>query len=374
MNQKNYPKILAFLKWSSLVSFVIFFIVVNIAIFFIFKNSPTNYKRLHSPTSYGEIKNKIEAVKRDKNKKIIFLGASSMWGAPGITDAEDTIPFQFARHIAGGVSVYNFSFPSAHPLDVLIITTLLKDQADLFVIDINSDYLKADAVAGAKEDRKKYLRVHRLLSANYRNVFKESSAVEGCLSQYELREPYEIFIDIAPHIPLLKYKDEINYALFGKPFPLFFSNVLNGALELFKSGQKQVVWRDIFKPKEDFPVNNINIHEGKVEELKPSINSCVSQALAGYIAATNIPAIFYLTPRSPEVTKLQRPQAEYGKNKKFILGLYKNANIIDLDAAQAVASSNFIDEIHFNKTGHKQVAESLVNFIKTANGYKELVK
>jgi hypothetical protein len=102
MHQKNYPKIFEFVRWSAVASFAVCFVIINVVVFYLLKDVSLNHKRLHSPTSYGEIKNKIELVEKDPNKKIIFLGASAMWGAPGITDAEETVPFQFAKKNRGG--------------------------------------------------------------------------------------------------------------------------------------------------------------------------------------------------------------------------------------------------------------------------------
>lgn len=374
MHQKNYPKIFEFVRWSAVASFAVCFVIINVVVFYLLKDVSLNHKRLHSPTSYGEIKNKIELVEKDPNKKIIFLGASAMWGAPGITDAEETVPFQFAKKIEGDVSVYNFSFPAAHPLDILIMSVLLKNKADLFFIDINSDYLKADSVIGAKEDRRKYLRVYKLLSANYRAVFSESSEVQQCLKQYGLVQPYEAYFDISSYIPLLKYKDEVNYLVLGKPFQQFFANILNGMLEFFKTGEKQVVWKDIFKQHEDFPVKSTRVNTEKVVALSPSINSCVSQAISSYFVKNNIPAIFYLSPHSPEATRLERSQAQYKENKRFIANLYAGTLFIDLDTVQPITSSDFIDETHFNKTGHAALAEKLFEFMNGRTVFSNIFK
>lgn len=369
MQQKNYPKIFEFAGWSVLISFAVFFIIINILVFYLLKNTSLNHKRLHSPTSYGEIKNKVELVEKDSNKKIIFLGASAMWGAPGITDADDTVPFQFAKKVKGDVSVYNFSFPAAHPLDVLALSILLKNKADIFFVDINSDYLKPEASVGAKEDRRKYLRVHKLLSANYRAIFKESPEAEGCLQQYGLTQPYEFYFDMSSHIPLLKYKDEINYLFLGKPFQQFFSNILTGILELFKTGAKQVVWKDIFKPHEDFPVRAVRINDEKVVPFAPSVNSCVSKAISKFFVKNSIPAIFYVSPHNPEATQLEKVQTQYKANQQFIAGLYAGTLYVDLDEAQPVAPGDFIDEIHFNKKGHEAVAEKLFQFMSNQESF-----
>lgn len=374
MENNQYPKIFKFTDWTAVWSFIVLFALINILVFLFFKNRIVENKRFHSPASYAEIKNKIELIKKDTNKKIIFLGASAMWGAPGITNAEDTIPLKFANNARDGVSVYNLSFPAARPLDILIMTTLLKDQADLFVIDINSDYFKDDLAQGAKEDRTKYIRVQNLLSANYREIFKENPTVEQCLKNYNLTPPHELFFDISPYIPLVKYKDEINYFLFGKPFPLFFSNIITGVLELFKSGEKQVVWHDIFKPQENLPFNDIKVNQAIVRPLQTSINSCAANALADYVIKKSMPVIFYVSPHSQESTKLQRLQLQYAQNSNFISDLYKGTNFINLDIAQTVPAGDFMDEMHFNPDGHKRISDALYSFIRSIPDFKKLIK
>lgn len=376
MEQNQYPRIFKSVGWITLISFILFFALINFVVWLFFKDRVTVGKRFHSPVSYAEIINKIELVKKDKNKKIIFFGSSPMAGAAGSYSDEDVIPFQFAKNVHSGVSVYDFAYSGGRPFDELIIATLLKDQADLFVFEINATLLRNDMIEGAKEDRTKYLRVQNLLSANYRTIFKENPDVEQCLKSYNLTPPHELFFDISGYVPLIKHKDEVNYLLFGKPFPLFFGSAITGVLELFKHGDKQIVWGEIFKPAKLLPFvkNNVKAIEGPVQLLESSISSCIVKALAVYSAKNNVPAVFYLSPHSPEWTRLQRPQRQYAENNNFMLSLVQGVESVDLDTAQTIPAEDFADPDHFNPDGHKKVADALYDFIKNIDAYKKLVK
>jgi hypothetical protein len=327
--------------------------------------------------SYQELMSKIEEIKKDKNRKVIFLGASSMWGARGIDRAQDTIPWQFAERTRQGVSVYNLSYPSMRPLDAFIITYLLKDDAHLFVVDISSAYFKKEYTRGVKEDYSKYIRIQRLLLNHQEDFLKHYPEVLACLQTYDVVPRRELYFDSARFIPLMRYKEEINYWLFGKHFSLFINDIVTGIIEIFKpSAEKTTQWNALFKPPKDLPPDKrlLKPNPFETEKFESSLNECIARQYDVFITNQHIPVVMYISPHSPELTQQERSNPVYDQNIQFIKNVYKGSTLFDLDTTNTLREEEYVDEIHFTVEGHKKLADLLYRKIKDTRLFDGFLK
>jgi hypothetical protein len=205
---------------------MLFFSLINIVVWYLYRGEYQGQSRLDNPVSYREVEEIVHTISNDTRPKIVFLGASSMWGGGGVTLAEQALPVQVATRVATGTVVYNLSFPAARPLDLFLLLYRLQGKANLFVVDINTAHLHKAYGQGVAADRTKYLRLQNLLTTQLKSFTRDNPAAMNCLQVEHIQPSQEIFVDFAPYLPVVRYKDVINRSLFGKHYSLFFSDLI----------------------------------------------------------------------------------------------------------------------------------------------------
>lgn len=378
MDNNKYPRIFTISSWWVVLYTVVFFTAINVVVAWVFKNNFAVAERLHSQASYQEIKEVITRINQDPRHKIVFLGGSVMWGGQGIDKAEDAIPLQFKKYVADGVAVYDLAYGAARPLDQFIILTQLKN-VDLFVTDVNSNFHVAAYNQGIKEDYSKYIRVQSLLNNNRDDLFAKSPAAAVCLKKMGITPVQDRTSVLADQLPLVHYKDEINYRLFGKHFALAAEYLLNGLVNIFKTGPQGFEWSKVLAPTgEAFdPRENTTVFTTMPEALHPTLNSCIDQAFSEYVHRTKSPVLFYVSPHSPLMTKLQRQDPVYNQNVAFMSSLFEKNFFVNFDATTTtppVPAEGFVDEVHLNAIGHTALVNQLVKIIKGSEKYNQLLK
>jgi hypothetical protein len=300
-----------------------------------------------------------------------------MWGGLGIEHAEQSVPYVMKQYLKQDVNVYNLSYPSARPLDELAILSQLK-HVDLVIVDINSGFLTAIYNEGVREDYSKYIRVHNLLSLYRNDIFDKSSSTARCLNAHGLYPTQDYLGSLVSRLPLVKYKDEINYAIFGKHFSLFSEALLAGIVNLVKGDVSGIRWSVLFSPPRDAINNQVNqtVLLGPPEKLQPTLNSCLANALGEYVTDSHLPVIFYISPHSPIMTSMERKSPIYSENLMFLESLFSKNVLFNFDAPnnQVVLGDDFVDEVHFNAHGHAALAQALAERLKSMSQYKKLFK
>jgi hypothetical protein len=377
MDNNKYPSLYPYKGVTILLSGCAFFFLINIIVYLVFHKSSLGRPRFFQPASYEEIDAKISQVERDQNKKIIFLGGSSVYGGNGIPTAAESIPLQFAQFVTSGVSVYNFSFSAARPLDRFIIVTRLSGKADLFIDNVDASFLKADYSKGIQDDYSKYIRIQSLLIKNARELFDQSNYARECLANYKVLPRPDYSFNLARILPLLRYKSDVNYSLFGKHFSLFFDTIISGVLEILKpASARTVVWKELFKSGEE-GVDGIaatsTIAALPVERLNPSINSCLTTAYSHYVSDKKLPFVFFVSPSNPIVVAKEKEFKYFEENKIFINNLFNGVKLFRFDDSVA-SSTDFVDQNHFTTTGAHKIAESIYMSVRKIPSYTSLFK
>lgn len=375
MDHNTYPKIWPLASWWIMAYAVIFFVLINGLVALAFRHSSGVKERFSSQASYQEIRTAIDAIDHDSHRKIVFLGGSAMWGGLGIARADQAMPLVMRQYLQSDVHVYNLAYPSSRPLDALVILSQL-DRVELVVIDINAGFLTALYDEGVKEDYSKYIRVQNSLRAYRNHVFEKSPATQACLAAHGVFPTQDVIGPVVSHLPLVFYKDQINYQLFGKHFSLFTETLIASTLDLAKGNTSG--WSQLFAPPQE-AVNEVVNHQvilSPPEQLRPTLNSCIAQALGTYVADNNVPAIFYISPHSPMMTSVQRQSPVYAANLRFLEGLFPENIVYDFDASstQAIPAIDFVDEVHFNAHGHEALAKVLSDKLKVLPKYAGLFR
>lgn len=342
----------------------IFFIAINGAVFFYFQDRPTDdFKRLRYNTSNKEIYGMVDQIKKDEKKKIVFLGGSVLWGST-TKNPDDTIPAFFKKEV-GDVNVYNLALNAARPLDIFIINHLLKDEADLFVVDMNYHFFQEEFNKDLAKDHSKFIRVKSLLEDNYDSLKKTSPALLTCLGAHGVEKYYKpnpelVAQRIFNFLPLVNFKDEVNLLLFKKHPTLIVQGLFNFIPEFVKKPQAET-FSNIFKSQDEL------ISEGQAEAVEKQIyddkligpehiNLCIGQEYARFIKENKIPAMVYLLPQNPDILGSYADSSVYEENNKMIIDAF-GGRIIDLH--DALAGKNFTDTYHLNKEGNEAFAKLL---------------
>ncbi len=370
MDSNTYPKIYHLRSWLVLISAVIFFVLINLGIYFLFHGADEKRPRFHVSASYEEVLAKIEQVKADPNKKIIFLGPSSMWGW-GLANISDAAPAQLKKYVLPGVSVYNFSLPAAHTADEFAIVALLKGKADLFITSIVPFFLDNKNDVGVQDDHEKYIRIQSLLQKNYSYLFAQSPAFKKCLSEYGVLPHSDISFDSSRYIPAVRYRTNINEAVLGIEYTLFFDKVLANIIYAVK-GQK-IDFADLFSSQEKaamivpHPSPSSKFNYQTFPSYQPGINSCILQAFATYIVENKAPVIFYTVPEDPALIYKTPSQTKvYQENINFIKKMIKpvKTDLFNMDSIN-IKTEDFYDQEHFDALGHQEIASGLYQWLKT---------
>lgn len=376
MDNNKYPKLR---EWTSawiIVYAVIFFVFINCIVYFVFKDTSSRNFEIDTDSSYVAIKAKFDIVKKDKNKKVIFIGGSALRGGR-VASTEETAPFLFSKYVKKGTSIYNFSFPSAKPLDQFLFFWLLRDSADLFIVDVNTLFLKEVYANGVAGDSTKYNRISELLQSNADAFLADVPEVKKCLNENGIFPIQGRSFDLYERLPVVRYKDDINFALFGKHFSLFFDSLISAFLDLAKTGGRQTDWKNILKPTPPLADHGpfMELTKEKLEKLDVSLNSCVLSSFSYYTRQNDMPVVFYVSPHSRYATSVQRKDPIYEENLLFTESLFSSSTyFFDLDKKDVnpVPNEDFADEVHFNKAGHKMFAEYLVNLVKNIPRFSPL--
>lgn len=326
-------------------AFVSTIILLNVIVLVLFSDR-TVPDRLHSPVSFPEVQRVVRAIEHDERQTVVFLGASAMWGAVGIDDPQETIPWVVADAFdTEQVGVYNLSFPSARPLDVLLLMDQLQEVADLFVVDINIDYLDPERGRNVRDDRTKYNRLQRQLTTRWASA-QNIPGLDACLEAERISVQREIDIPAYQWIPMLRYKDEMNDQLFGQPYVLFIQSVLDQVLSFFKPGAREG------------QSDAVDVWGYTVDPIEPTINSCFSKVLA-QAGQEHKKTLFYLSPYAPVIAASEENSIVFQQNLREIEQLYAGAMVVATGTLQ-LPQEVFVDRIHVNAVGHAAVAELLV--------------
>lgn len=375
MDNNSYPKIREWINGTVLVWALIFFGLLNGLVWAVFRNSNTGVKRLESPVSYRELDQIIKTVEADTRPKVVFLGASSIWGGGGISSPAQALPGQFEAFLATGTVAYNISFPAARPLDLYLLLYRLQGKADLFVVDISTAHLGKSYGQGVVADRTKYLRVQNLLQTQISKFKKDNVEAWQCLRDEGINPKLEWFFDFGAIFPIVEYKDAINRVLFGKHFSLFVSDVISRALNV-RPGISAAHWSGLFSAPVDIaPLPGVTStpNQAPFVPYAPSLNSCVTQAMAEFVVSEKIPAVFYISPHSPIITENYRAAGLYQEQLVWVRSLYGRATVFDPDTARVLYAGDFYDETHFYPAGHQRLAEWLWLQLKETE-FKRLFK
>lgn|GEM_PF-2915725 len=377
MDNNLYPKIYVIKSIWIIVYTIIFFIIINLLVAYFFRNTSDIPLQIETNSSYVSIEKAINAVKKSPGKKIIFIGGSALRGGRGVSIPEQVTPYLFNSFIAKGVTIYNFSFPSAKPLDQFLFFWLLNNTADLYIVDVNTLFFESVYAHGVVEDYTKYNRINELLLSNAGQFLKESPEAEKCLSDNGILPQQKYSFSMFEKMPIVAYKDEINSILFGKNFSLFFDSLISAGLDFFKTGGKQTDWVRLFKP--PMEVNDqkpfSELSKEPLKAFEPSLNSCILHAFAIFVARNHKPVVFYISPHSQFTTQVQRKSSIYNENLSFIESQFTSSTtFFDLDktSLQPVTAEGFADEVHFNILGHQQFSRYLYELIKKIPAYAQL--
>jgi hypothetical protein len=362
--------------WRSLTIFVwafLLFSVINLLIYYFNDHLLIKSSRLYSSVSSQEIYEKIAEIKSDRNKKVVFLGGSVLWGS-AVSSSSYTIPEFFKKRIGKNIHVYNLAFPSARLADIYLINYLLKNDVDLFVVDINYEFFQNDINDSAKENKSSVLRMRSLLNDNFQSVKDSNPQFVSCLNNAGLIDGLEkpglerILQKKLQLIPIIKFKDKINNYIFKKHPSLIIQSLFNLISELDK---KPIFssFSNIFKSQEELidEFNNKLIisstHNPYKEELisDNQINICIGKEYANYVRSNNIPTVFYLLPLNPAILESFSSSSIYQTNKQIIVRAFDN-NIIDL--SDILQANYFVDIYHLTKTGNDVFAGLLFDRIK----------
>lgn len=371
---KGYPKInevghekLNILWWC-----LVFFTLINFAIWAGFSDELVgpSYSRLSFNASANEIGGIINKIKKDKNKKIIFIGGSVLWGST-TQNQDQTIPAFISKKFDGKVSVYNLALNAARPLDMFLISYLLRDVKDaVLIVDIN--YAFYDQSAGGKD----FIRVNSLLKENYLNIEQDAPGILSCLKKNDQLEKFkpslenkiELFLN--KKIPLLHQKDRINLLLFNKHPSLIVQGLFNLVSVANGGTDKMESFKNIFRPMEGqvtekslkFDEQKI-YHEGSIDEGQ--VNFCISKAFYGYIKDNKLPVYFYLLPQNNSILGDFADSEIYSKNNAKILSIFRG----DIkDFHDALRESDFDDIYHLNESGNQKFSDVIYdNYYKLIN-------
>lgn len=376
MDNNTYPKIFKIKSWCVVIHTLLFFIAINVIVAYFFNGSIENELRFSSPASFQEMYTIINKIKHDKNKKVIFLGGSAMWGGRGIKEAKDSLPYQFKKFLKDDIEIYDLAYPAARPLDQLLLFSQIKDSADLIIADINTVFLGDYYNEGVIEDYSKYIRTKELLSAYTNDIIKQSPKTMQCLYDRNIKSTQDYLVDATAWLPLLHYKDQINRYLFGKQFSSLFANAINSVIDFLKF-HKKIVWGSLLKPTVDVfdPQTNNQVSNEPIKKLQPTLNSCILGSFATLVDEMNAPVIFYISPHSTAITALQRKNPIYQENAQFV-SRYIGKNILfNFDTEMTnLPPDVFVDEVHFNAKGHTELASMLAKKIKDLSEYTFLFK
>lgn len=332
--------------------------------------------RLDTPVSYRELARTIATIEADERPKVIFLGASSMWGGGGVASYEQALPAQVSAFLATGTVAYNLSFPAARPLDLFLLLYRLQGQANLFVVDISTAHLNAAYAQGVTADRTKYLRVQNLLTTQAKKFTQDQPRAQACLQSNNIPVSQEFFVDFSPYIPVIRYADAINRSLFGKHFSLFFSDFLGRAMDVPRSGLNKNHWAGLLATPRDIPpapgVTSTPLTAPLIP-LQPSVNSCISEQMAAFVTAQKMPVVFYFSPHSQVLTESYRQNGSYASTTAWIRARYGQAVVLDPDSTPVLRPGDFYDETHFYPSGHQRLAHWLVEQLRTGE-YRALFR
>lgn len=370
-NDSNYKektiKDLSILFWA-----FIFFIAINCAAFLYFRNQPQeDFKRLQYNASNKEIYRIVDQIKKDDKKKIVFLGGSVLWGST-TKNPDDTIPAFFKKEV-GDANVYNLALNAARPLDIFIINYLLKDEVNLFVVDMNYHFFQNEFNDDLSKDPSKFIRIKSLLEDNYGALEKISPALLSCLDAHGVGKnfgpnPELMAQKIFNYLPVVYFKDEINLLLFKKHPTLIVQGLFNFVPEFVKKPQAETFF-NIFKSQDEL------IGGGKPEAMERQmyddrlmdpkhINLCISQEYARFLDDNKVPASVYLLPQNPDILGLYADSEAYKKNNQMIIDAF-GGRVIDLH--DVLAGESFADTYHLNREGNEAFAKLLNKRIKDSN-------
>lgn len=367
MDNNRYPIVKSWAQWPTFWWGLFFFCVINWLVWIFARGVYLGQSRLDSPVSFREIESIAQEITADSRPKVVFLGASSMWGGGGIREVKQTIPALVGAQLATGTVMYNLSFPAARPLDLYLLMYRLRGHVDLFVVDISTAHLGRAYGQGVTADRTKYLRVQNLLATQVKDFIRENPSALRCLNDANIYPKQEIFVNFAPFLPIVQYKDVINRWFFGKHFSLFISDVIGRLLSLRLNNLDTKHWAGIVSPPLDVPPApgaTSTPLSALPEKYQPSLNSCLTQSMAEYVELNRVPVIFYLSPHSPASTALYRTSGFYKEQISWVKTLYGNSFVLDPDTQPILAPGDFYDETHFYPTGHEQLSSWLVAEIK----------
>ncbi len=338
---------------------VFFLFIINIYINYKFsrKNIEVVSPRLRYNPSSVEIYRTINNIKNDQKKKIVFLGGSALWGST-LKNYQDTIPFLFSKKFDSKEwSVYNLGINAARPLDMLLITKELEGEVDIIIADFNYQFFQSMYDINAPTDPSAFIRIKSLVEDAYISSGSIDIEVDTCLKENNLdhffkdnpEKQLERFF--TKFIPVLYYKDDINYFLFKKHLSQFIQNFFSYILDLPKRNHNYFF--DLFKSGEELSKDEkLVFQEHQIYDVgllnDKGINFCFTKAYATLIRNSKTPTFIYLLPQNPLILGSFTSSTTYLQNNKKIMDLFGKQMF---DLSSAVPADYFVDINHLNSFG-----------------------
>ena len=362
--------------WSLLWA-VFFLLLLNIGIALLFRdNEPFVRFRYH--TSYQDVRSVLETIAQDPRRKVVFLGGSVMWGS-STEDPSRTIPAAFRRHLPPDTAVYNLGMIGGRPLDSFLLAFLLQGKVDLFVLDYNYQFGAPVARERLLREPSTYVRLQELYHAHAPPLFGAIPGLHTCMEQFDLPLPAAPSIGeptlrrwMERVLPVLRYKDRINDALFGQ-HPLLF--IEQAGLHAGDLAAGTLRLRDLFSVPEEQIDPTPWQPKGTADEAAyretveaevfsgTELLDCQSRAFAQYASKQQLPVVTYILPNNPAMFPGFKASPIHARNIDRLLTLFHGTSVHNLDT-QTLPGSLFTDSTHLTPEGNERFARDLFETIR----------
>lgn len=374
-------------SWATIGWMAFFFMLINATVFLMFSETK-KFERFHYHVSYEEIRTQIDAIKHDPRKKIVFIGGSVMWGA-STPDALNTIPAEFQKLIPETMSVYNLGLIGVRPVDEYLLAWLLKDDADLIILDENYEFGFETPHERLLREPETYVRMQQLFNAEGPAFLDAMPEMQTCLEKNGLPLPKtkgtietSLRKTMERGLPVLRYKDRINDVLFGRHPSLLVDDLLTRASDIAR-GTYDI--RSVLRPPEARidpapwkPTHSESETSVREHFLRTTFNAdslllCLSASFGSQTDTLGVPTVVYLTPNNPGLFPGLHGSKIHNDNIELLTRMFGSKVFANMDDG-SIDASLFADSTHLTPEGNAVLARKLWMVLKENSRFQELLR
>lgn len=289
----------------------------------------------------------------DEKPKIFLLGDSISYGI-GVKEEKNSVS-GYLRDLNEDYSVYNLSSCGSKPLDYYLwisyLTENFKDRENIYVIQYNYKWFNADSYR--LEDKISQKRV--LL---YFNEYVNEHIRESLKYSPGVFERLDYGIDSV--LPVSANKIKLFATIFNeKSKEKFVENLFFGSPEKESFEYKTKYWRG----KNEMKTFNCKISYGSnIWDEETNFNYQIYLKTLELLSENNQKALTFMPPYNKELTK----KCQNGVFEKNIENFVNDAEKKEINTASFINLVNeekFLDDMHTNEKGNKELAEAITEYI-----------